>query len=206
MATRLKLRYLDTGAMYRAVTWRVLEAGVNPDDAPAVVTLATAMALEVTTDPGHPLVRVDGRVVTRAIRSGQVTGAVSAVSAIPELRHLLVRRQRDLIAAARPGIVAEGRDIGTVVAPDALVKVFLTASPSVRARRRGGEAGTGTTLGLAEVEQALLRRDRLDSGRAASPLRVAADAVELDSTHLSVAEVVLAVVERCRAAGFPGAA
>jgi cytidylate kinase len=188
LAVLLRARYLDTGAMYRAVTWAALRAGIAPDDTDAVADLAERSRLVVSVDPQAPGIAVDGRPVDAEIRSPAVTSAVSAVSAIPAVRRVLVQQQRRLIGAG--GIVAEGRDIATVVAPEAAVKVFLTASTGVRAGRRGAETGTTGPDGLAATAADLSRRDTLDSTRLLSPLALAADAVILDTSELGVAEVV----------------
>jgi cytidylate kinase len=201
VAEALGLPSLDTGAMYRAVTWAVLDAGVDPADAQAVIELAQGLDLEV-----GPPVRVGGRDVNEAIRTAEVSAAVSVVAAIPEVRRLLVAGQREWIQVHGGGVV-EGRDIGTVVAPDALLKIYLEASEEERARRRlnqddvveGAGAGDGTG-GLAATQAAIRRRDSIDSGRAASPLAAAADAVVLDTTGLSVDGVVEEVLRRYRAA------
>jgi CMP/dCMP kinase len=185
LATVLGARYLDTGAMYRAVTWAVLRDGVDPADPEAVLKVAEGVRVEVGTDPSAPYVRVDGTLVDREIRGVEVTGAVSAVAAVPDVRGLLVAQQRAVIASTAR-IVVEGRDIGTVVAPDADLKVYLTASEGERARRRS----TQDSSDLTETTADLARRDRLDSSRAADPLRTAPDAVVLDSTELGVDEVV----------------
>ena len=196
LAQTLGARYLDTGAMYRAVTLAVLEAGVDPHDADTVLKIATELVLTIGTDPAAPHVTLDGRSVDAEIRGSAVTALVSAVAAIPGLRRLLVDRQREIIAAARVGvgIVVEGRDIGTVVAPDADLKVFLTASAHERARRRSTEQSADLHATAADLE----RRDRLDSTRATDPLAQAGDAVVLDSTELDIDEVVgrLAVMLR----------
>ena len=190
VARSLGLRYLDTGAMYRAVTWAALDRGVDPREAATVATLATTVALEIGTDPDSPTIAVDGTDVTTAVRSAPVTSAVSAVSAIPEVRQSMVARQRDLIGDG--GIVVEGRDIGTTVAPDADLKIFLTADAAARAQRRGKEiAGMAPNAAtLAGTEADLRRRDAADSARVASPLRQAADAVVIDSTSMNAAAVV----------------
>jgi CMP/dCMP kinase len=195
VARSLGLRYLDTGAMYRAVTWAVLDRGIDPGNDAAVATLATSVALEMGTDPAAPTVAVDGTDVTTAVRDAQVTATVSMVSAFPEVRRVMVARQRELIGDG--GIVVEGRDIGTTVAPDASVKVFLMADAEARAERRGKEiAGTAADAAvLAETEASLLRRDAADSGRTASPLRQAPDAVVIDSTSMDADEVVRRVVD-----------
>jgi len=185
LATALGARYLDTGAMYRAVTWAVLRSGIDPGDAGAVTKVAHEARLAVGTDPDAPHVRVDGTGVDREIRGPEVTAAVSAVSAVPAVRALLVARQREIIAEAGL-IVVEGRDIGTVVAPDADLKVYLTASATERARRRSAETAADLAATAADLE----RRDRYDSTRAADPLQQAPDAVVLDTTELGIDDVV----------------
>jgi cytidylate kinase len=189
LARRLGFRYLDTGAMYRAVTWAVLREGVDPDDAAAVTDLAARTTVTVTTDPDDQHVTVDGHPVDREIRSRAVTTAVSPVSAAPGVRALLVAQQRRLIG---PGaVVVEGRDIGTVVAPDAPLKIFLTASQDARATRRSRQDGTDDRSTAAD----LARRDTYDSSRAHSPLRAAADAVHVDTTTMGVDEVIQHLVD-----------
>lgn len=190
LAARLAARYLDTGAMYRAVTWAVLQRGVDPADGDAVAKVAADVEVLVTTDPDNPRVRLDSRPVDREIREPAVTAAVSAVAAVPAVRRLLVARQREIIAAAGQ-IVVEGRDIGAVVAPQANLKVFLTASVDERARRRGTQQGTD----LASTAADLSRRDQLDSTRRADPLQHTPDAVHLDTTLLGIDEVVARLVE-----------
>jgi cytidylate kinase len=190
VAAALTYRYVDTGAMYRALTWLALDRGVDLHDARALAALVEAAELVLSTDPAAPTIAVAGTDVTSAIRTPEVTAAVSAVSAVPELRATLVRRQRAELAGG--AVVVEGRDIGTTVAPDAEVKIFLTADPEARAQRRGAElAGTqvdATTV--ASTRQQLLRRDEADSTRQASPLAQASDALVIDSTDLTAAEVV----------------
>jgi cytidylate kinase len=193
LAAALDASYLDTGAMYRAVTWAVLRDGVDPDDADAVAKVADAARLDVGTDPAAPCISVEGVPVDREIRGSDVTAAVSAVAAVPAVRRRLVAQQREIIAAHRR-IVVEGRDIGAVVAPDAELKVYLTAAEAERARRRSAEYAAD----LAETSADLARRDRLDSSRAADPLRVAPDAVLLDSTELGVDAVVARLVALVR--------
>ncbi|MEP6695932.1 MAG: (d)CMP kinase [Pseudonocardiales bacterium] len=188
LALRLGARYLDTGAMYRAVTWAVLQAGCAPDDHAAVTAIASARRVTVSTDARAPAVRVDGHPVDAAIRGQAVTAAVSAVSAVPAVRDLLVGQQRVIIGDG--GIVVEGRDIGAVVAPAAAVKVFLTADTGVRAGRRGAELGVTAPDQIAATEVDLSRRDRMDSSRTRDPLTPAADAVILDTNELSVDDVV----------------
>ena len=196
LAAALGARYLDTGAMYRAVTWAVLEAGIDPSDAAAVAEISGKITLDSGTDPSAPHISVDGRPVDVEIRGPEVTRAVSAVAAVPDVRKRLVARQREVIAAA-DRIVIEGRDIGTTVAPTADLKVYLTASETERARRRsselaGGTAATADALALTQAD--LARRDTFDSTRAASPLRRADDAIEVDTTGLDIDAVVARLV------------
>lgn len=185
LASALGARYLDTGAMYRAVTWAVLRAGADPQDADAVTKVSDGVRLEIGTDPEQPRISADGVGVDREIRGPEVTGAVSAVAAVAAVRERLVARQREIIAAAGR-IVVEGRDIGSVVAPDADLKVYLTASADARAKRRSAEYAAD----LAATAADLARRDRLDSTRSTDPLRQAPDAVVLDTTELGIDEVV----------------
>ena len=182
VAIALGLRYLDTGSMYRGLTWWLLDRGVDTTDSERVARLAAEPVIEVSTDPRAPWTRVDGTDVSEAIRSREVTAAVSAVAAVPQVRAHLITMQREIIAGA-PRIVAEGRDIGTVVAPDAQVKVFLTAEGAARASRRAAEASWST-----RVDQD--RRDRLDAAQSGK----AADAVVIDSTGLDLDEVVGRIV------------
>ena len=181
-ASALGLRYLDTGSMYRALTWWLLDRGADTTDPAVVARLAAEPVIEVGTDPAAPWTRVDGTDVSEAIRTREVTGAVSAVAAVPQVRARLIAMQRQIIASAG-GIVAEGRDIGTVVAPDAQVKVFLTADGAARASRRAAEASWSTR---ADQE----RRDRMDAAQSGK----AADAVEVDSTGLDLDGVVGVIV------------
>ena len=192
VARALGLRYLDTGAMYRAVTWLALHNAVPLDDADALTALAQRAELALTTTPDPVIVSADGHDVTSAIRAPDVTAAVSKVSAVPGVRAAMVERQRCVIGAG--GIVVEGRDIATTVAPDAPIKVFLTASDSARAQRRAQEQETA----LADTLQALARRDALDTSRSASPLTQAPSATVVDSTDLSADEVVERIVALAR--------
>ncbi|MER7168742.1 (d)CMP kinase [Micromonospora sp. NPDC000207] len=185
LATGLGARYLDTGAMYRAITWAVLRSGVDPADAESVAKVAGETDLRIGTDPKGYGITVDGVGVDADIRGADVTGAVSAVAAVPAVRALLVGRQRQMIDNAGR-IVVEGRDIGSVVAPDADLKVYLTASEAARAARRSAEDAADVTATAAD----LARRDRLDSTRKADPLQQSADAVVLDTTELGIDEVV----------------
>ena len=203
VATALGLAYVDTGATYRAATLAALRAGVDVDDAAAVERVVSGADITVSTDPELAWVRLDGDDVTAEIRGAEVTAAVSVVSAVPAVRTRLVDLQRGLAAG---GAVVEGRDIGTVVAPGAPVKVFLDADPEVRAARRAAEAEAGVRSSGGNLVQAvaadLARRDRLDSSRRTSPLQAAADAVHLDATALSAAEVIAEVLALAAAAGF----
>ncbi|MEZ0364991.1 (d)CMP kinase [Mycobacterium sp. pUA109] len=190
LARALGARYLDTGAMYRIVTLAVLRAGIDPADAAAVAELAQTVQLSVGYDPDEDRAYLAGEDVSAEIRGEAVTGAVSAVSAVPAVRTRLVALQREL-AAGRGSVVVEGRDVGTVVLPDAPVKIFLTASAEIRARRRNDQ---NVAAGLPDDYDAVLadvrRRDHLDSTRAMSPLRAADDAIVVDTSAMSQAEVV----------------
>ena len=194
LASALHAAYLDTGAMYRAVTVAVLRAGIDPADPAAVARVAAAATLAVSTDPTAQHTELDGDDVTAEIRTQPVTVAVSPVSAVPEVRAQLVAHQQRIIADAladRGGIVVEGRDIGTTVAPDAALKVYLTASAEARAERRTRQdtaAGRAVTVEATRAD--VDRRDTYDSTRAVSPLRAAEDAVELDTTALDVPGVL----------------
>jgi len=190
VARALGLRYLDTGAMYRALTWWLMSAGADITDETLVASRAAEPAIEVSTDPDDPWTRVDGRDVSGQIRTREVSAQVSTVASVPEVRRHLIGQQRAVIAAARPGIVAEGRDIGTVVAPDAQLKVFLTARSQARAERRAAEQGAA--VDITEADQA--RRDRLDAAQSVK----AADAVLLDATDLTLPEVINAITRLAR--------
>lgn len=180
--------------MYRAVTWLALQRRLDIEDAEGLAQLAERAVLSVGTDPDAPGIAIDGKDVSSEIRSRPVTSAVSAVSAVDALRRRLVEQQRAIIAADRTGIVVEGRDIGTAVAPDALLKVYLTASTAVRARRRSAEIGEAGDDAVAQTMAELGRRDALDSIRATSPLTQAPDALAVDSSDLSVDSVVDLIV------------
>ncbi len=189
LAGRLDLPYLDTGAMYRAVTFAALRRGVDPEDAELVARVAVECELDVDQDG---TTTVDGVDATIEIRGPEVTRAVSIVAANPAVREELRRRQREW-AETRGGGVVEGRDIGTVVFPDADLKVFLDAKPDVRASRRSKEV---TELSYETVAADLARRDALDEGRDDSPLRAAPDAFVIDTSDLSVDDIVEAVMEK----------
>lgn len=189
VAGALGWRYLDTGAMYRAVTWAVLRAGVPASEAAAI---ARQCPVSIGTDSAAEDIVMDGTHVEAAVRSPEVTAAVSAVSAVPEVRAVLVARQRELMADGR--IVVEGRDIGSVVVPDARLKIYLTAAPGVRAARRARELGASPS----GVGAALQRRDAFDSSREASPLRPAMHAVVLDTSAMTQDEVVEHILSLAR--------
>lgn len=197
LAAREHLTYLDTGAMYRAVTCAALERGVDISDAGAVAALARGLDISLTAGVGGERLTVDGEDRTAQIRTPEVDVNVSAVAAVPAVREAMVALQRK--AAEAGDVVAEGRDIGTVVFPAAEVKVYLSADPSARARRRAVQRQGGDTAKdasaqadaaeTAAIEAELVARDKADSTREASPLRPAADAVHIDSTDLTVDEV-----------------
>ncbi|MGA9874099.1 MAG: (d)CMP kinase [Rhodococcus sp. (in: high G+C Gram-positive bacteria)] len=198
LAAALDARYLDTGAMYRVATVWVLRSGIDPTDADKVADIVATLPLDIGTDPEAEAVTMAGEDVSSEIRGDAVTKAVSAVSAVPRVRELLVQMQRE-IAASAPRIVVEGRDIGTVVLQDADVKVFLTASPEARADRRNRQninegRGDDYDAVLADVQ----RRDHADSTRAVSPLRPAEDSVIVDTSDLGMDGVIAALLEIVR--------
>ena len=196
IATEFGLAYLDTGAMYRAMTWWMLQHGIDVADPHAVAAHVDEPILVSGMDPQAPTITVDGVDVSGPIREPDVTGAVSLVSAVPQVRQRLVATQQQAAEDATVGIVIEGRDIGTVVLPNADLKIYLTADQDVRAARRAAEDAAragGTDVDAAVVaatEAALAARDAIDSNREASPLAMADDAVHVDATTLSLAEVI----------------
>ncbi|MBW1602249.1 (d)CMP kinase [Streptomyces sp. JJ66] len=198
VATKLGLSYLDTGAQYRAITWWMLTNGIEVNDAQAVAAAAGKPDIVSGTDPSAPTITADGVDASGPIRTAEVTAAVSAVSAVPEVRATITALQRRIAAEAAGGIVVEGRDIGTTVLPDADLKVFLTASPEARAARRGGElkarVGEQGSVDLTATREALMRRDAADSSRKTSPLAKADDAIEVDTTDLTLEQVIECVV------------
>ena len=203
VAAKLGLGYLDTGAQYRAITWWMVNNGIDVDDAIAVADAAGKPVIVSGTDPAAPAITVDGADVSGPIRTQEVTSRVSAVSAVPEVRQVITELQRTIATEAPRGMVVEGRDIGTTVLPDADLKVFLTASAEARAARRSGELKGKDASDLAATQAALAKRDAADSGRKASPLAKADDAVEVDTTDLTldqVIECVVTLVEEKRAA------
>ena len=196
VAEQLGLRYLDTGAMFRAMTWWLLRQGVDVHDPVAVAQRCDEPEILSGTDPRGPSIIVDGVDVGLAIRSDEVNAAVSPVSAVPEVRTRLLELQRGVIGEG--GIVVEGRDIGTVVWPQAELKLYVTADPASRAERRAAETGS---IDLSGTRESLLARDRIDSGRATAPLAMADDAIHLDTTPYTLAEVVDRVVALAEAVG-----
>ncbi|MFK0152636.1 (d)CMP kinase [Streptomyces sp. NPDC090493] len=191
VAEQLGLSYLDTGAQYRAITWWMVNNGIDLTDPTAIAAVAGKPDIVSGTDPVKPTITVDGVDVSGPIRTEEVTSKVSAVSAVPEVRTRISELQRTLARGAADGIVVEGRDIGTTVLPDADLKVFLTASPEARAARRSGEL-QGADVNA--TREALVKRDAADSTRKASPLAKAGDAVEVDTTELTLAQVIECVV------------
>ena len=192
-ARTLGLRYLDTGAMYRALTWWFMANGTDPADAALVAGRVAEPAIEVSTDPADPWTRVNGQDVSRDIRIPEVSAQGSVVARVPAVRERLIAQQRAIIAAAEPGIVAEGRDIGTVVATNAQIKVFLTADPEARARRRALELGAAVD----ETEAAQARRDRLDAAQSEK----AADARLIDASELPLDQVIGEITQLARKLG-----
>ena len=193
VADRLGLAYLDTGAMYRAMTWALLQRGTDLNDPEAIAREAEDVVITSGTDPLAPTIEVDGQDVSGPIRGTDVTGNVSLVAAVPRVRELLVELQRQMVEASPNGIVVEGRDIGSVVLPDAPVKIYLVADPAARAARRAAELGG---IDATATEADLARRDEIDSTRAASPLAKAPDAIEVDGTHLTLDQVVDVIIAR----------
>lgn len=187
LARELGLLYIDTGSMYRAVALAVMESSVNASDDVAVGSLAARIDINLTGDPDSLRVTLSGRDVTEQIRSDEVTGMSSVISTIPAVRRAMVDRQRQM---GRRGAVLNGRDIGTVVFPEADLKFFLTAQPEARAQRRFAEEhALNTQVGLAETLSEIVERDHRDSTREDSPLKIADGAIVIDSTGLSIEEV-----------------
>lgn len=195
VAKALGFVYVDTGAMYRAVTWHVLSRDISVDDVGAVVAAAREISIDLAPGEAGQLVFVDGEDVTEYIRSSAINRNVSYIARIPEIRELLVSMQKRL--AEGKGVVMDGRDIGTKVLPDAEVKVYLTANARRRAERRFSELGD-PQISIEELETQIRNRDFLDKEREVSPLMQAEDAVLLDTTEMSLEEVVEAVLALCR--------
>jgi cytidylate kinase len=195
VAGRLGYRHVDTGAMYRAVAWKAVQEGIDLADETAVAAIAERAVFDL--DDGR--VAIDGHDVSRAIRTPEIDNAATTVARHPAVRRVLVARQRTY--GATGGVVMEGRDIGTVVFPDADVKIYLDASPEERARRRAADPAHASSKGtqLSEVAIALAERDKNDSTRAASPLAVAGDAIVVDTTGVPVESVIERVLTLVRA-------
>ncbi|ARU63028.1 cytidylate kinase [Tumebacillus avium] len=198
-AKALGLTYVDTGAMYRAITWKALQEKINPTDEAALTELSNRVQISFKLTPAGQDVFLDGVDITEAIRTPEVTGNVSAVSAVAGVREAMVKLQQDI--AAQTGVLMDGRDIGTVVLPDADVKIWLTASVEERAQRRYNElVAKGQTLDFEQLKADIERRDRFDSGREHSPMKMAEDAVVLDTTGLSIQQVIEKILEICSSA------
>ena len=200
LARALSLLYLDTGSMYRAVALAVIEADVDPSDTSAVTALANSIEIDLAGDPESLTVLLDGRDITDQIRTERVTAMSSVISSIPGVRRAMVERQR---AMGQRGAVLNGRDIGTVVFPDADIKFFLTAAPEERAERRYKENPAASST-LAETLAEMLERDKRDSTRADSPLKTAEDAIVVDSTGKTVEEVFQLMMEEVISRGLHG--
>lgn len=197
VAQELGLIYVDTGAMYRAITWKALENQLNLADEEKLTQLAREASLELKLTQGKVDIWLDGHRITEIIRSPQVTAHVSEVARIPGVRAALVEKQR--LIAQNNGVVMDGRDIGTKVLPHADLKIYLTASIAERARRRYGElVRSGYQVDIKQLEEEIRLRDEADSNRTHSPLRPASDAIILDSSDLSIEEVVEKILDLCR--------
>jgi cytidylate kinase len=192
----LGLDYLDTGSMYRAMTWFLQDLDIDITDPDSVANAAKLEVIQPSIDPSEPGVRVSGKDVSVEIRGPEVTQGVSAVSAVPAVRKLMVAAQREIAANSKSGIVVEGRDICAVVLPDAPVKLFITADPQARANRRAKETGHEVPTTIND----LAKRDLADSTRTVSPLEVAPGARIIDTTHMELSEVIAQVVDIARAA------
>jgi len=196
VATELGLDYLDTGSMYRAMTWFLQDLDIDITDPESVANTAKSEVIQPSIDPSEPGVRVSGKDVSVEIRGPEVTQGVSAVSAVPAVRKLMVAAQREIASNSKSGIVVEGRDICAVVLPDAPVKLFITADPQARANRRAKETGHEVSTTIID----LAKRDLADSTRTVSPLEVAPGARIIDTTHMELSEVIAQVVDIARAA------
>jgi cytidylate kinase len=195
VASELGLDYLDTGSMYRAMTWFLQDLGIDMSDAQLVSMSAKADVIQPSIDPSEPGIRVAGKDVSTEIRGPKVTQGVSAVSAVPAVRELMVNRQREIAAQSKSGIVVEGRDICAVVLPEAPVKLFITADAEARANRRAKETGEE----VEETISSLAKRDLADSTRTISPLEIAEGARVIDTTDLELSEVIAQVIDIARA-------
>lgn len=203
VAKQLGFIYVDTGAMYRAVTWKALQTGITPAQKDQLVQMASSLRIELLPGENSQQVLLDGEDVTDYIRSVPVTQNVSAVAAIPEIRSLLVSKQQEM--ARTKGVVMDGRDIGTHVIPDAELKIFMTASVKERAERRYLEMkAKNEDITLQQVEREIAERDRMDEQRKASPLVQAADAVLLDTSGMSISQVAERILELAKSAAGKG--
>ncbi|ANS74877.1 cytidylate kinase [Paenibacillus yonginensis] len=200
VAGKLGYVYVDTGAMYRAVTLRMLELGIPPENEDKVLQVARDMVIELKPGEEGQKVLLDGKDVTEQIRSTGINANVSRYAQIEGLRALMVSLQRQM--ALRKGVVMDGRDIGTTVLPTAEVKVFMTAAVEERARRRFQEMKDPESTSLEQLTRDIAERDRLDAEREVSPLRQASDAVLLDTTRMTISEVSEAIVSLCEAYGM----
>jgi cytidylate kinase len=198
VAQALGYRYLDTGALYRALAWKAMQRGLRPQDTRYIIEMTRETRVELQQHNGEQRVLVDGEDVTDAIRAPEVGNLASPISAIPEVREILLEWQREF--GRQGGTVAEGRDTGTVVFPNAEVKIFLTASLDERARRRHKELlERGINISFEQVKLDMEARDQRDSTRHVAPLRPAPDAVVINTDHMSLGEVVEEVLRICRA-------
>jgi len=200
---KLGLLYLDTGAMYRAVTWLVLDRGIPIDDETAIERLVSQCDIELSDHADQYQVRINGQEVTQAIRSTNVTANVSAIAAQTAVRQTLMKKQKNY--GQKGGIIAEGRDIGTHIFPEADLKIFLTASVRERAKRRQKDLqdrGQGN-ISLEQLEQAIRERDRKDSNRKIAPLRQATDAIEIQTDEISISDVVEKIIALYQKKIFP---
>jgi cytidylate kinase len=197
LAKRLGYTYLDTGAFYRALTLKVLESGVSPEDAAAVLRLAETIKIELLPHEDKNRVFLDGREVTKSIRSPEVTNAIAPISENSKVRAIMVEQQRAI--GRQGGVVMEGRDIGTVVFPDADLKIFMQASLDERTRRRQEElAAEGTIRDYTVLRQEIEQRDLKDANRKVAPLRRAADAIELDNTQMTIEQQIEFILHALR--------
>ncbi|AFC29870.1 cytidylate kinase [Paenibacillus mucilaginosus 3016] len=197
VAGALGFVYVDTGAMYRAVTWKILQENLPAEATADMIALTSRTEIRLVPGENGQTVYVDGLDVTGMIRSAEVTGNVSRIASVAEIRSILTAKQKEM--AAGKGVVMDGRDIGSHVLPDAEVKIFLTASVRIRAERRFKEiCDTQTEMTLEQLELDIARRDRMDEQREASPLVKAADAVLMDTTDMTIPEVVERILELCQ--------
>jgi cytidylate kinase len=201
LARRLGYTYIDTGAMYRALTWQIIQSGIDINDENRIAQMAETTKVRLSFTDGANLVFANEKDVTAAIRERDVNTLVSAVAKIPKVREIMLKAQQDMGASGK--VVMDGRDIGTHVLPNAEVKVFLTASITARAKRRYlelKEKNGASCVDLAEIEKEIAKRDEQDSNRASAPLIQAADAVVIDTTALSIEEVVQKIFSLCEEA------